>query len=105
MAEKTNYSFAIIAIVAIVAIVGIISLSSSLREKKAEPTAILVDDEGNIIGEAKGVKKVSALKSCAFVCKRFSGEECVACCGNYDVDPKTIYHVCYGKDWKIYYSK
>ena len=99
--EKINYSFVLITIVAIVAIVGIISLSFSLREKKVEPTAILIDDEGNIIGEARGESRVSLLKTCASVCTQYSGEECVACCSN-SIGPKAVAQICYGKDWKLY---
>ena len=110
MAEKTNYRFGIIAMVAIVAIVGMIVLFMNqgvrtIDVTQPEPTATLIDDEGNIIGEVKGVKKVSGLKSCSSDCKQFSGEDCVACCGNYDVDLKVINRICYGKDWKIYYTK
>ncbi len=100
MADKTNYSFAIIALVAIVAIVAVISLVIMFREAGVEPTTILIDDEGNIIGEAKGEKGKSAIKTCASFCKKYPGNQCTDCCSNY-LGPEVAYQICYGKDWKI----
>ncbi len=95
--EKTNFSLVMIAIVAIVAIVAMISLSVTLREAKAEETVLVVDEEGNIIGEAKGEKPMQAMKECNSFCRSFDDPHgCANCCLSFGVSGEIVERICYG---------
>ena len=79
--EDVNNTVIMIAIIAIVAIVAIISLLSSKKEMGAEQTLYVVDEEGNLIGEAKGGNALG-LKICAIYCNKLEGDDCITCCLN-----------------------